>query len=224
VSRRALRAALSAALSCAATVVAVASVAHAQPASRCRIDTTADWYRAQRRWLQDAPGSWSDDAFRTMLTQAAGVDAAHPLALQLGYELAGASASVAARDSAAIARLKALAAQRGSTWPTRTVVGAAGVRAVWLLSGRDTTLTPTILHRLMEAGPEESSPADVATLEDRQRLRAGRKQIYATQMRVVNGKVEPYPTEDLAHVDLRRDGAQLPPFAVSLCLAREARR
>jgi hypothetical protein len=220
VSRRALRAALS----CAASVVALASVAHAQPASRCRIDTTADWYRAQRRWLQDAPGSWSDDAFRAMLTQAAGIDAAHPLALQLGFELVGASTGGGATDSAAIARLKALAAQRGSTWPTRTVVGAAGVRAVWQLSGRDTTLTPTILHRLMEAGPEESSPADVATLEDRQRLRAGRKQIYATQMRVVNGTVEPYPTEDLAHVDLRRDGAQLPPLAVSLCLAREARR
>jgi len=207
-----------------ATLLAAATLG-AQPAARCKVDTTADWHRAQRRWLQEAPGSWSDDAFRTVLLQAADIDLAHPLALQLGYELAPVPASAATgSDSAAMARLRTLAGQRGATWPTRSVVGAAGVRAVWLLSTRDTTLTATFLHRLMEAGPDESMPADVAMLEDRQRLRAGRKQIYATQMHVVNGRVEPYPTEDLAHVDLRRDGAQLPPFAVSLCLAREAHR
>lgn len=194
----------------------------AQASKSCKVDSTAEWYRAQRTWLKET-STWSDDAFRTQLLQAAGVDATKPIALQYGFDFGTASAAMP-NDSAAMTRLRALTAQRGATWPTRTVVGAAGVRAVWMLSTRDSTLTNTFLHRLMEAGPDESMPADVAMLEDRQRLRAGRKQIYGTQMRVVDGKVEPYPTEDLAHVDLRRDGAQLPPYAVSFCLAREARR
>lgn len=207
-----------------ATLVAAASAGAQKTTPRCKADTTADWYRAQRRWMRDTAGGWTDDAFRTQLLQAVGIDPARPAALQWGWELGVPNAAAGSSDSAALARLRALTAQRGATWPTRSVVGAAGVRAVWLLSTRDTTLTATFLHRLMEAGPDESMPADVAVLEDRQRLRVGRKQIYGTQMHVVNGAVVPYPTEDLPHVDLRRDGAQLPPYAVSLCLAREARR
>lgn len=82
-------------------------------------------------------------------------------------------------------------------------------------------LAAGILKHMMEAGPDESPPAAVATLEDRLRLARGRKQLYATQMtRRADGTVEPLPTEDLAHVDLRREGATLPPLAVSLCAAR----
>lgn len=50
------------------------------------------------------------------------------------------------------------------------------------------------LHRMMEAGPEESP-------------------------RAADGKVEPAPLEDLKHVDLRRDAAGLPPLAQSICIA-----
>ena len=75
---------------------------------------------------------------------------------------------------------------------------------------------------MMEAGPEESNAADVAVLEDRQRVANGRKQIYGTQFTVAGGRVTLAPMEDSAHVDLRREGAGLPPFRLSACLARQA--
>jgi hypothetical protein len=92
-----------------------------------------------------------------------------------------------------------------------------------VLVGLDTTLAKTALHRMMEAGPAESPAADVATLEDRLRLVAGRKQIYGTQFRRgADGKVELAPMEDSAHADLRREGAALPPFKLGLCMAGKA--
>ena len=122
--------------------------------------------------------------------------------------------------ASAITMLRGLAQTRGSTWPTKSVVGAQGVRAVWMLASRDSTLARTALHRMMEAGPEESPPAAVAMLEDRLRIAAGRKQIYATQLvRTADGKLEPAPLEDPKHVDLRRDAAGLPTLAQAICAA-----
>ena len=120
-----------------------------------------------------------------------------------------------------MAKLKTLTANRGSVWPTRSVLGARGVLALWTLAGRDTLLARSALRRMMEAGPDESPPAAVAIMEDRQRVRRGRKQLYGTQLHPnTDGVLEPFPIEDEAHLDLRRDGAALPPLAQSLCAAR----
>ena len=120
-----------------------------------------------------------------------------------------------------LAQLKALASTRGSAWPTKSVVGAAGVHAVYLIVERDSVLSRSALRRLMEAGPVESPAADVATLEDRVRIQTGRKQLYGTQFRVDDrGAIMLAPMEDSAHPDLRREDAGLPPFALGLCLAR----
>jgi hypothetical protein len=76
----------------------------------------------------------------------------------------------------------------------------------------------------MEAGPVESPAVDVATLEDRVRLQAGRKQLYGTQFRVDDrGTIVLAPMEDSAHADLRREDAGLPPFALGLCLAKNSK-
>ena len=210
----------------AAVMLGGAQAAGAQPVAkarppRCRVDSAAPWYRDQRARLDESKGGWSDDALRDALVRGTSLDIETPLAVQLGFELPDRPPAGHA-DSATVARLRALAAQRGAVWPTRSVVGPAGARAVWLAAAGDTSIAAAVLHRLMEAGPDESLPADVAVMEDRLRVRAGRKQLYATQMRVVNGRVTPLPTEDLEHVDLRRDGAMLPPLAVSRCLAQQA--
>lgn len=184
-------------------------------------DTTATWYRRQQEWLDERTLKWTDDKLRTALLGVSSNSAKNSGAL-LGYEIVGATnaATMSPADSTLIASLKALAAERGSTWPTRSVVGARGVLGVWALAARDTVLARAALKRMMEAGPDESPPAAVAILEDRQRVRIGRKQLYGTQLqRNAAGKLEPLPIEDEAHLALRRDGAELPPLAQSVCAA-----
>jgi hypothetical protein len=190
------------------------------------IDTSAEWYRRQREWLSEArPASgttWTNDSLRTLLVTAAAIDARRALPVQLGG-LPEADVQAAPADDAAIARLKQLARDRQSPWPTRSVVGPAGVRATWMLVQRDTALQRTALHRMMEAGPDESLAADVAVLEDRVRIQSGRKQLYGTQLRRVGAVLVPGVTEDSAHVDMRRDAAGLPPLRVALCAAAHTR-
>jgi hypothetical protein len=142
---------------------------------------------------------------------------ATPLTTQLGAQRDDESTITGTADTTVLARLRQLAGTRGSDWPTRSVVGAAGVRAVWLLAQRDTGLQRTALHRMMESGPDEALAADVAVLEDRVRLQSGRKQLYGSQLRSVNGKLVPAPIEDAAHVDMRREAAGLPPLRQAIC-------
>jgi hypothetical protein len=57
-------------------------------------------------------------------------------------------------------------------------------------------------------------------LEDRVRVHAGRGQLYGSQLkRGADGKWAPVRIEDSTHVDLRRDGAWLPPLAQAICVA-----
>ena len=178
-------------------------------------DTTAEWFARQRAWLSDAKHDWSDDAFRHALIAAAGIDTSRPLSVQLGIQRLGAEAITLPLDTTIWSRLRTLAATRGSSWPTRSVVGAAGVRAVWLLVQYDSALQRMALHRMMESGPDEALAADVAVLEDRVRLQSDRKQLYGSQVSPHPGV--PAPIEDSAHVDMRRDAAGLPPLRQAMC-------
>jgi hypothetical protein len=196
-------------------VLAIVASTIGASAQRCVPDTTAEWFARQRAWLSDSKHDWSDDSFRRALTSAAGLDAARPLPVQLGVQKEGSTQTV--RDTTILARLRTLASTRGSTWPVRTAVGAAGVRSVWILAQSDTALQRMVLHRMMESGPDEALAADVAVLEDKVRLQSGRKQLYGSQLRAVGGKLVPAPIEDSAHVDMRRDAAGLPPLHQAMC-------
>lgn len=196
-------------------------LAWAQATSCPPLDTSAAWYRKQTAWADESRGGWSNDTLRAALVRAAHIDPRADALPLVGFEIFDPDANGAAADSAALGLLRGLARTRGATWPTRSVVGPAGVRAVWLLVGTDSALARTALHRMMEAGPDESPPAAVATLEDRLRVQSGRKQLYGTQLRRgADGALEPLPIEDPKHVDLRRDAAGLPPLAQALCAAR----
>jgi hypothetical protein len=206
----------------AGVVFVFAGSANAQKA--CTVDSSAPWFVKQREWLSEAKPTWTNDTLRTSLMRAAHLESAKPLSVQMGFEIQDENAPfLMAGESAMVASLRTLAGTRGSVWPTKSVAGASGARAVWLLAHLDTALTRSALKRMMEAGPEESNAADVATLEDRLRLQSGRKQIYGTQFRVgSDGKLTLAPMEDSAHVDLRREGAGLPAFKTSACLAQKA--
>ena len=176
----------------------------------CTVDMPQRWAEHQRAWLDESAHSWTNDTLRTALLRAVG-DTTSLGALQFGIGWTN-SPVRAISDTALVAQLMALARQRGANWPTKSVVGAKGVRAVAALAMRDTSLERVVIHRLMEAGPDESFAPDVAMIEDRMRLRDGRKQLYGT----VGANQGPAPaTEDLKHVDLRREGALLPPFKLS---------
>jgi hypothetical protein len=199
------------------------------PAARCdRIDTTANWYRAQAAWWAlESRHDWSDDSLRTRLLAVGALFDAGPtsaMPIQFGAmidkdEMVTGLSTDKLREVLLPARqlLRDMAAKR--SWPLRSTVGPAGVRAAWQIASGDSALAGLAMHRMMEAGPGEVSPADVAVMEDRMRLRTGRKQIYASQFdsKAKPGSLIPAPTEDLAHVDLRRDAAGLPPLPLARC-------
>jgi hypothetical protein len=57
-------------------------------------------------------------------------------------------------------------------------------------------------------------------LTDRALLAAGKQQRYATQFAIRNGEQQLSPTEDMDHVDQRRDAVGLPPLADYRCAMR----
>lgn len=190
----------------------------------CRWSDGDPWVRRQSEFFNEAAGGWTNDSLRTALLSAANVRVPLAAPVQRGVQVEGREGQPSAAGRAMIAQLNLLAAVRGSAWPTRSVVGAAGTHAVYVLAQYDTALMRSGLHRAMEAGPVESPAADVAAWEDRLRLLSGRKQIYGTQFRIdARGNVVLAPMEDSAHADLRREDAGLPPFKLGLCFARNAR-
>ncbi len=186
----------------------------------CRVDTTAEWYRSQKAFYSDPNETWSNDSLRSVLLRAAGYDAKTAFVPELGWRL-DMSIGGGGIDATVLDLLRSMAQRR--QWPTRSVVGVAGVHAAWLIAQHDSALTVVAMHRMMEAGPGESSPAEVAVLEDARRVQIGRGQIHGTQFSRSGGNVVlSGHLEDSTHVDMRREGAWLPPFAVSACLAKAA--
>jgi hypothetical protein len=189
-------------------------------AAQCKIPNSAPWIAKQNAWFGEPGQRWTDDTLRTQLMAAAGIEGLLVPPVDLGAEFRKEIFAPTPTARAMVDVLTKLSSTRGSVWPTKTVVGAAGVHSVFILAHLDTTLAKAVLRRMMEAGPAESPESDVATLEDRVRVAAGKKQLYGTQMMFANGAISLAQMEDSAHVDFRRDAAGLPPLKTSLCIAR----
>jgi len=194
--------------------------AKATRAAECRVRPSDAWVKRQAEFFDETKHEWTNDSLRTALLAAAGISAPLTMPVNTGVQLVDRAPALGPTASSVTDQLKTLAATRGSEWPTKSVVGAAGTHAVYLLELGDTALGRAALHRMMEAGPAESPAVDVATFEDHMRVLSGRKQIYGTQFRVDDkGRVVLAPMEDSAHADLRREDAGLPPFKLGLCLS-----
>jgi hypothetical protein len=122
-------------------------------------------------------------------------------------------------------RLHAILDQHG--WPGRTMVGADGAHAAWIVVQHaigDPALQRRALPLLRSAAAQgEVSVVEVAMLEDRIRVSEGRLQRYGTQYDWdADGRLSPLPVEDPEHVDERRRAVGLSPLEE--CTARQRER
>lgn len=117
-------------------------------------------------------------------------------------------------DQKNTAHLEAIVAAIG--WPTISKVGAEASESAWLLVQHATTEPAFMKYclTLMKAAKEgDIALANIAYLEDRLLIMEGKPQIYGTQFCTINGVTEPFPIEDLEHVDERRAQAGLETYA-----------
>jgi hypothetical protein len=102
-------------------------------------------------------------------------------------------------------------------WPGKTLVGADGVQAAWLLvqhADSDVAFQKRCLVLIVAAVKKgEATPENMAYLTDRVRVAEKKKQVYGTQFHDVDGRQQPYPIEDEANLDRRRNEAGLLPMA-----------
>jgi hypothetical protein len=124
-------------------------------------------------------------------------------------------------DGENITWLKEIVEKRG--WPGKMLVGSDGAHAAWLLVQHCDLMYQKKCLPLLEAAAKakEADFADLAYLTDRVRIGEGKKQLYGTQLREVDGKFIPEPLEDEGNVDKRRKEVGLPPLAESLKIAAE---
>lgn len=133
-----------------------------------------------------------------------------------------AARQAAAEDAARRLRLEAIIAAKG--WPTMSMVGFEAANAAWLVAQHappeELARTKSWLTLMKDAAARhEIFPANLATSIDRVLVYENKPQIYGTQFRPrINGWAEPFPIEDMVHLDQRRRAMGLPPFAELLGL------
>ncbi|MFI6604297.1 DUF6624 domain-containing protein [Nonomuraea sp. NPDC050536] len=101
-------------------------------------------------------------------------------------------------------------------WPLITQVGEDGAQAAWLLA-QHADASPQLqrdFHSALGRAVEqaEASRGNLAYLEDRVRVNAGRPQLYGTQFEGQGDGFRPWPIEDPGRLDERRAEAGLGPF------------
>jgi hypothetical protein len=109
---------------------------------------------------------------------------------------------------------------RSHGWPGVSLVGVKAAHAAWLLA-QHADASPAIqqeFHAALAAAVAKGDAAarDLAYLEDRVRIHAGRPQLYGTQFVVnVAAGFHPHPIEDIEHLAERRAQVGLEPFHVN---------
>jgi hypothetical protein len=125
-------------------------------------------------------------------------------------------------DSVLTSRLRAIVREQG--WPTRTMVGASGARAAFLIvqHSPSNAFQREMLPLLTGAAEkDEASASDAAMLEDRVLTDEGKPQKYGTQFRIVAGELIPYPIEEAGTLDERRARVGLMPMTEYIKLLEE---
>lgn len=102
-------------------------------------------------------------------------------------------------------------------WPTRSLVGAEGATAAWVIaqhSDLDVEFQERALELMRNAVADgEADPTELAYLEDRVAANHGEPQIYGTQIGCVDGEAVPGPIADEEDVEERRAEMGLQPLS-----------
>ena len=102
-------------------------------------------------------------------------------------------------------------------WLGISLVGCDGADAAWLIAQHadaNIVVQKMALERLEKAvSAKQAMPYQLAYLTDRVQVSWGRKQVYGTQIQIVNNRAVPQPLENPETVDKRRASVGLTPLA-----------
>ncbi|HTD59732.1 MAG TPA: DUF6624 domain-containing protein [Gemmatimonadaceae bacterium] len=208
-----------------ATAVLVAGAAcharppdHAWPTTASCIDTTGAWWTVLQQWgASESLHQWRNDSLRTVLRAMADTDQGVRNAWIAKQQDSALARRMHVVDSVNAVRIRAILANDG--WPTRTLVGARGESAAWLIVQHgDDSLQHMGLRLLAQAADSEVNPTEVAMLEDRVRMHDHRPQRFGSQLSErTDGNLELYLLDDPEHVEERRARVGLPPLKEYEC-------
>jgi len=180
-------------------------------------DTSTRWQRMSAEWSRET--TWTNDSLRRVLIQLAEEDQRIRSGAGIADSMQNAAfvARMRQRDSIDLVRLKEIVARFG--WPTKSMVGAAGASAAFLIAQHNESYQPEVLRMLHALPPGEAQTSEVAMMEDRLNTRGGKAQRYGSQLKPVTGPVaEFYPIEDVSRLEERRASVGLPPMSVYICM------
>ena len=185
-------------------------------------DTSTAWQRIAQAWDNEAGAHWSNDALRRELIALGDSDQAVRRGLSLADSMRNPAFAdrMKVRDSMDAIALSRIIERYG--WPTRSMVGAKGADAAFLIAQHNESLQKLALHLMRALPANEVSQGNLALLEDRVLVGDGEPQRFATQVTFsADGKRMRFdPITDVAHVDARRAAVGLPPLTSYLCLMR----
>src|SRR6185437_5174574 len=185
-------------------------------------DTTTAWQRVAQAWDNEAGGHWSNDPLRRELIALGDSDQAvrRGLSFADSMRIPAFADRMRVRDSMDAVALSRIIERYG--WPTRSMAGAKGADAAFLIAQHNESLQRLALRLMRALPPNQVSQGNLALLEDRVLVSEGQPQRFATQVTFsADGKRMTFdPIADVAHVDARRAAVGLPPLTSYLCLMR----
>lgn len=184
-------------------------------------DSTAGWRKVADRWTDDsAHPTWSNDSLRHVLLAMQDTDQMVRFASMAHDKDSTILRAMAAIDKANERQFAIILTRYG--WPTRSLVGAKGSSAAWVIAQHSDLDSSGLQRRalaLMSAAPPgEVNTGELAYLTDRVRTNANEPQLYGTQfMSLPDSGLALRPIEDEAHVEDRRAKAGIEPLDDYIC-------
>jgi hypothetical protein len=178
-------------------------------------DTSTAWQRISVEWSTER--SWSNDSLRRALVELAKADQAVRIGVADSAKNPAFMRRMARQDSIGLAHLREIIGHFG--WPTKSMVGANGASAAFLIAQHNPDIQPEVLRLMKALPPGEYQTAELAMMEDRILALSGRPQKYGTQLKPITAAgLEFYPIDSLPRLEARRAAAGLPPMNVYLCM------